>query len=418
MELKRALLIACAILLIIGCSSPKKEVNDSSHRKDSFYKSVQLGEYGIGFCDTVIYNRDIQFDFLPADGTSYSQYDYKGPTPLFLQIWHPIEQNDLKPMMFKDFRDRNLSPELQSVYDPLISKMDSFFVQYNIIEDFINYDSINYGQYSYFDVLDAIMTYETSSNYQIISDKLNFPVIVYHHGGQGLSDENFILAEYFASKGYIVVASNFHLPFKNKIYGYEGMEFDDTALPKSVIQFAKTLTISDQLYFIGHSSGAQVGFKFLYEDHWASAFVSLETTLEGRPVEYLKSEDGWPKLSNIIDENKLDYSIPILMIANTQEEKAFPLFDELSNSSMIQVSQKEQFGHESYTAGYLMRYLYRDMLKQPDTTILATQLYLYNEQLKLMDSFFSSLENRNPLNTEEYEKDFFFSIPKTNANKK
>lgn len=64
-----------------------------------------------------------------------------------------------------------------------------------------------------------------------------------------------------------------------------------------------------------------------------------------------------------------------------------------------------------------MRYLYRDMLEQPDTTILATQLYLYNEQLKLMDSFFSSLENGNPLNTEEYEKDFFFSTPKTNANK-
>jgi hypothetical protein len=147
---------------------------------------------------------------------------------------------------------------------------------------------------------------------------------VYHHGGQGLSDENFILAEYFASRGYIVVASNFHLPFKNKIYGYEGIVFDDTELPKSVIQFTKTLTISEQLYFIGHSSGAQVGFKFLYEDDWANAFVSLGTTLDGYSVDDLKSEDGWSKLSKIIDEHKLDYAIQILMIANTQKEKKFP----------------------------------------------------------------------------------------------
>jgi hypothetical protein len=75
---------------------------------------------------------------------------------------------------------------------------------------------------------------------------------------------------------------------------------------------------------------------------------------------------------------------------------------------MIQVSQKELFGHDSYTAGYLMR----DLFPQPDTTILATQLNLYNEQLKLMDSFFSSLENGNPLNTEDYKKDFYVSTPR------
>ena len=407
MKLKRASLIAYLILLLIGCNSSKKEIYESSHRKDSFYNSVQLGKYGIGFWNTVIYNSDIRFDFLPDNGTSYAQYDYNGPTPQFLQIWYPTETHNLKPLLFKDFRNRDLSSELQSVFDPLIAKMDSFFVQYNIIEDFINYDSIDYNGYSYFEVLDTLMTYQTKSYFKIISHKLDFPVIVYHHGGQGLPDENFILAEYFASRGYIVVASNFHLPFENKMYGYEGIEFDDTALPKSVIQFAKTLTTSDQLYFIGHSAGAQVGFKFLYENNWANAFISLETTLEGRAVDYLKSEDGWPKLSDIIDEHKLDYSIPILMIANTQEEKSFPLFDELSNSSMIQVSQKKQFGHESYTAGYLMRYLYRDMLEQPDTVELKGQLELYARQLELYNAFITAVTNGEQLNTKEFEKDFF-----------
>ncbi len=398
------------IMILIGCS-PTEQVADFVEQQDSFYNGLAMGEYGIGFCDTVIYNTEVRFDFLPKEGPGYSQYDYKGPTPLFLQIWHPIEQMNLRRMMFKDFRNRDLEPDLKSVYDPLIAKMDSFFVRYNIVEDFTNYDSIDYNGVSYFQVLDTLKTFLTRSQSKRIREKQDFPIIVYHHGGQGLSDENFILAEYFASRGYIVVSSNFHLPFENKVYGYEGIEFDDTSIPKSVIQFAKTLTTNDQLFYIGHSAGAQVGFKFLYEDNWANAFVSLETTLEGRPVDYLYSEDGWPELSDTIDSHKLDYSIPILMIANTVEDKPFPLFDELSNSAMIQVSQKEIFGHESYTSGYLMRYFYRDRFNQPDTSELRQQLIQYNKQLDLYSAFLESVRNKQPFNQKEFERDFIIMNP-------
>jgi len=416
--MKKLNLVTGVLLLIVGCNSNNKELNDNSNQPDSFYSTIELGDYGIGFCDTVIYNSDLRFEFLPSNGPSYAQYDYAGPTPLFLQIWYPVEPNDQEPMEFKDFRNRDLSSELQSVYDPLIEKMDSFFVQYNIIEDFINYDAIDYGSHSYFEVLDTLKTYKTMSSYRTITGNLDFPVIVYHHGGQGLSDENFLLAEFFASRGYIVVSSNFHLPFENKIYGYEGVVFDDTELPKSVIQFAKTLTTNDQLYFIGHSSGAQVGFKFLHDSSWVDAFISLETTLEGRDPAYLKSEGGWPKLAKIIDEHKSDYTIPILMIANTQEEKSFPLFDELLNSQMIQVSQKELFGHESYTAGYLLRYLYREKFIQPDTVEFKTQISLYSKQLKLYEAFLTSVESGKQMSTKGSEHDFFISIPNTNANNK
>ncbi len=403
--MKIVILISC--ILIISCNPTSQK---SSTDKDSYYDVIQLGEFNVGFCDSVIYNSKIRFDFLSDTSVSYSQYDYSGSTPLFLQIWYPLEQaGSDRPMKLRDFRKRNLAFDLRSVYDPLCAKMDSFFVRYNIIEDFANYDSIDYGDHSYFDVLDTLMGYNTKSNYKRILNRLNFPVIVYHHGGQGLSDENFILSEYFSSRGYIVVSSNFHLPFKNRIYGYEGMDFDDTELPKSVITFAKTLTTDSKLYFIGHSAGAQVGFKFLHQENWVDAFISLETTLEGREVEYLKSEDGWPELSNIIETHKADYSIPILMVANTMEQKSFPLFNQFPNTTMIQVSQKEFFGHESYTSGYILRYLYRDMFAQPDTIELKKQLRLYNKQLKLYDAFLTSVANEEQLNTKEFEEDFFLS---------
>ena len=226
------------------------------------------------------------------------------------------------------------------------------------------------------------------------------------------------MAEYFASRGYIVVAFNYHLPFEKKRYGYEGKEFEDTSLSKSVIEFAKTLTTSDVSYFIGHSIGAQIGFKFLYQNNWANAFISLETTMEGFPADYLKSEEGWPVEANIIADHKLEYTIPILMIANTREQKYFPLFDELTNAHMIQVSQKKWFGHESYSSAFLIRYLYIDMFPQPDAYLLGPNLELYAKQLKLYEAFLNSVESGQEFYGKEFEEEFYISIPNANANKK
>lgn len=416
--MKKLNLVTGVLLLMVGCNSNNKELNDNSIQRDSFYSRIELGEHGVGFCDTVIFNSDVRFSFLPENGDSYTQYDYKGPTPLFLQIWHPIEEQNLKPLEFGEYRNRKLSSDLKSVYHPLVQKMDSSIIEYYIIEDYNYRDSIDYSQYSYYDVYDTLKNYQTKSQHKKISDKQDFPVIVYHHGGQGVPDENFVLAEYFASRGYIVVSFNYHLPFENKRYGYEGKNFEDTALAKSVIEFAKTLTTSDVSYFIGHSIGAQIGFKFLYQDNWANAFISLETTMEGFPADYLKSEEGWPEEANIIADHKLEYAIPILMIANTREQKSFPLFDELTNAQLIQVSQKKWFGHDSYVSASLMRYLYRDIFPQPDTALLESQLELYAKQLKLYEEFLNSVNSGQEFNAKEFEEDFFISIPNTNANNK
>ena len=115
----------------------------------------------------------------------------------------------------------------------------------------------------------------------------NFPVIVYHHGNQGPSDENYLMAEYFASRGYIFVSANFELPFANHSFGYrEGnIKKPNTSTPKKLIEFAKSISSSEQLFYVGHSYGAQVGFCILHEEGLADAFVSMETTMEfGAPV--------------------------------------------------------------------------------------------------------------------------------------
>ncbi len=364
--------------------------------QDSFYKKIELGKYQVGFCDTIIY----------SDQQSYSQFGYKGPTPFFLQIWHPIKKVNGKIMTFQDYRKRNVPIHLVNVYQTLLTQMDSSFVWYNITEDFVDYDSIDYGNYSYFQVLDTLKQYCTKSYYEKINTNNNFPVIVYHHGAQGLSDENFILAEYFASRGYIVVSSNYHLPCEGKTYGhFSGIKDEAIHHSKSVTRFARNLTKNKKTFYIGHSWGAQTGITYLHEKGWADAFVSLETTLEF--WDSLKIETTWPQLNKVMKEHKKDYELPMLFVANTQNDEPFSFFEGIANATTFHVSAQEEFGHESYTSGYLLRYLYNDKFPQPDSLELKSQLNLYTRHLKLIETFFNYVDSNKKIDESEFLNDFY-----------
>jgi hypothetical protein len=62
-----------------------------------------------------------------------------------------------------------------------------------------------------------------------------------------------------------------------------------------VARFANSLSSSRELFFIGHSFGAQMGFRTFDEDSTIKGMVSLETSIE------FKSEDSvikemWPEV--------------------------------------------------------------------------------------------------------------------------
>ena len=65
--------------------------------QESFYDDIELGKYNVGFYDSLIF----------CEKEQYSQYEYEGSTPLFLQIWHPIAQTTHeKRLKINDFRKR------------------------------------------------------------------------------------------------------------------------------------------------------------------------------------------------------------------------------------------------------------------------------------------------------------------------
>lgn len=378
------------VLLLLSCYV----LNGSAQH--SFYSLLPEGAYQVGFFDTLLLNQE----------QNYQQYSYSGAAPIFLQIWHPIDPSIKgKTLSYGDFRNRNLSKPLSIVYDSLCKQMDKSFIDYNILIDLINYQAIDYSPASPQRVLDTLKTFSTRSIYYPLK-KVDYPVILYHHGAQGLSDENFIMAEYFASKGYIFVAANYHLPFEGLPYAHTQGAYNSLSFPKTVNQFIKQLSNEQAIFYIGHSWGAQNGFRYLYEEAWAKAFVSLETTLEFRK-DTTKLKEIWPDLYQLLSVKKQQYALPILMIANTKEDKAFDFFKQLGTQACYFASAKEEFSHESYTSAFLLRNLYNKRFPQPDAVPMQRQLQLYVRHLQLIEAFLLSVRERKELETAPFSNDFF-----------
>ena len=380
-------------------------------QQDSFYSHIQLGEYSVGYCDTIIFD----------DSLNYSQFNYEGPAPIFVQIWHPFVSTEHRNCIsYGDFRSPKVSPELEKIYTELSIRLDSAFIRYNISVEYKTWKEIDYKKYSHEEILDKLKSQKTKTSFKHLKQDSNFPVIVYHHGNQGPSDENYLMAEYFASRGYIFISANFELPFANHTFGYrEGdLKEPNTSTPRKVIEFAKSTSSSEQLFYVGHSYGAQVGFCILHEEGLADAFVSMETTMEFKwpikPLEHVKNT--WPVLYNTIVEHQKDYQLPMLMMANTRENPPFTFFNELfkdmNHPYTLQVSSKSNFGHESYTSIYFLRYLNRKFYKQPDSNRLKGQFKMYIQNLKLIESFLNNQLTNQELNINEFKKNYFIEEKK------
>lgn len=367
--------------------------------QDSFNKYIKLGPHGAGFCDSVIYNQDER----------YAQFSYEGKAPLFLQIWHPVQNDSSKKRLsLKEIRNASIPDPLIMVYDTLRKLMDKSFIDYNIKNDFVNYEPLDYTPFSVRDVLHSIHDYRTNSVAARLEKGSDAPIILYHHGAQGLSDENFAMAEYFASRGYIFISANYHLPFEGMIYGNASGIVDASSFPKTVTKFARQLTTSNKLYYIGHSWGAQDGFKYLHEDGWASAFISLETTIEFKD-DTNKIKEYWPLIYDLIARRKTTYPMPMLLVANTGEDKPFDYFKNIGEQDVYFATAQAEFGHESYTAAFHMRFLYNELYPQPDSLEMLDQMQLYELHLKLIEAFIGSTQSNEALNTDEFADKFFIN---------
>lgn len=368
--------------------------------QDSFYDHVELGPYSIGFCDSIIYDDEIQ----------YNQYGYRGKAPIFLQIWFPaLAGPNQKFMALGDYRSQDIPKELNLVYAELCKQMDASYIRDGITYDLTSDNPIDYGSKTYWDILDKIKSQKTRSIQASLPADIDYPVIVYHHGSQGMSDENSIMAEYFASRGYIFISANFHLPYPNTPFGLlpyhlEKESKHDQSTAKKVIQFARSITTHENAFFIGHSWGAQEGWCFLHDKTLTNGFVSMETTIEFK-TDSMEIKDKWPYVYDAIKTKRNKFSIPILLFAANEDNTNFDFFKD-SGTKMICASYKQPFAHNSYTSFYMTRYFLRDEIKQPDEEILLSQIKGYASHVEFIYGFLERIRTKKKLDLTKFQELF------------
>lgn len=369
----------------------------------AYYDLVNLGEYQINYSDTIIYDHEIQ----------YNQYGYAGDAPLFVQLWFPSAKiSNNKRLDFGEFKSQNVPKELLLIYEKLTDRMDEILIrdgiEYNIMTD----EPIDYGKYSLKEIQQKIELLLSRSIRSSFDSVLNYPVIVYHHGSQGLSYENSIMAEFFASNGYIFISANFHLPYENTLYGLLPYDLEkeskhNQSSARALISFAKSITSQGTVFYIGHSWGAQEGWCFLHDATLVDAFVSLETTIEYKK-DTSKIKELWPYVYDALKVKKNTFAIPILALAADDQSLDFNFFHGLSSKEMIFAAYKEPFAHNSYTSTYMMRYFLGTEINQPDSEILRSQIEGYNLHLKMIYAFFETIQKKQVLKRNEFDQYFNF----------
>jgi len=372
--------------------------------EETFYDYVTLGNYSVGYYDTLIFDDQIH----------YEQYGYKGNAPLFVQVWFPTNGTiNNTYMLLGDYRFTNLPSDLVGVYQLLSKQMDQSFIDYGIVYDLETDNPIDYGDLTTEEILTQIKKISTKGLRMSSLPKMNYPVIVYHHGSQGMSDENTIMAEYFASRGYIFISSNYHLPYPNTIYGLLPYQLEkenkhNQSAAKKVIQFAKTITTDSTLFFVGHSWGAQEGWCFLNDESLSSGFVSMETTIEFK-TDSLSIKEIWPYVYDAIQIKKNKIAVPILLFAATESNDRFHFFNDAGTQKMIHAAYKKPFAHNSYTSFYMMRYFLNNDIKQPDKALMLTQINGYIAHLNMMFAFFEHIRNKQPFDSTSFSADFYIN---------
>ncbi|MFN8208079.1 MAG: hypothetical protein U0T82_11815 [Bacteroidales bacterium] len=362
--------------------------------QNTLYDFIKPGEYQVGFRDTIVFNKDLQ----------YEAFGYSGMKPNFIQIWYPLCGKATSPdyLKFKNFLEMPDANRLSTVQLQLKKYYQEAVIRDFIEENLVSGEANDFGKFTYEDILHLIGETETISIGHNDFKSSNFPVIVYHHGSQSFPSENYAMAEYFASRGFIFVASNFHLPYENSLYGLKPfnkiIKGEEEQSLKFILEFAKTLTKSTFVFFIGHSLGAQMGLRTFDEDTTIKGLVSLETTIEFK-TEPEKIKEMWPEVFQKVMTGS--YPFPILFCAATGQEKPFAFFENINSSRTIFASTKTEFEHNAYLSSFYLRLFLGNNVKQTDTAILQDRLLVYNKQLELINEFINGiLKGENKLKNE------------------
>ncbi len=324
-----------ALLLMVSMRAP------GAAQASPYWGDLEPGPHDVGFRSEWLLDFGRSYRATFDDGSSYG--GEKAPRPLLVNLWYPAPPDPSAPRMrHRDY----LSIESD---DPDLAAFAAALRRYNlevIAREVtgLELDELDDPARARFE---ATLDARTVSRRGAPVAEGRFPVVIYHAGHGSSFEDNAVLCELLASHGYIVIGSAFQHGDGSGL----GTDTDAGSIADidALVRFARGLDHAEwsRIALIGHSGGAQLGFRYAARPGSAiDAFVSLDTTEDY----YGLSATFWSFPAEVL-ENRDHVTVPILVAANSHA--VFLLADSLASADRYYLTVRDVAHNEFISQGLM-----------------------------------------------------------------
>ncbi len=232
--------------------------------------------------------------------------------------------------------------------------------------------------------------------------KGKFPVIIYHQGLGGTPDDAFLLCEFFASHGFIVVNSAYQSNDCSYLNTGWDLDISFTEIDFLVNFISREISNANmsKLVGMGHSYGAQAMLAYASVSSTPFvAFLIFDTTAD---YEKTYSHEGFNKLKQRIYPRIKNMDKPLFLVA--RETATFRIIDSLTNCDRYYL-KVPGMDHEDFTSqGAISKYV--EIKNYPDSVELKTPYLNHLFQIQASLDFVRAILDKKPvkINTEVADK--------------
>ncbi len=305
--------------------------------------SIGQGEYNVGFKSLWAFDKERNYS-LQIDSLNTIECEKR---PILVNIWYPTMEKNKSKMTYGDYL--KIQGDSSCLSDISIKLID-----YNrevLSREFFGklYSKLEQTER---DLYDDILNAKTTSILNAEKANGKYPLIIYHSGAASSYTDNFLMLEYLASNGFIVLGSAFQkgdgstLNIDSDVDSFKDIDF--------LIDYAISTGLVDvnNITLLGHSAGAQAIMKYQSTGNSkAKNLILLDTTQDNHSLglNYL-----WPFTTNVLDNQAL-FNNNILVFA--EPTASFQLIEKLDKAKRTYVTVADLEHNEFISEGLIKRTL-------------------------------------------------------------
>lgn len=305
-----------------------------------YWTKMKKGAYAVGFKNICVFDTTRNYD-LNCGEQSQLITSKKLGRPILLNMWYPAEKNtNTDSLLVKDFFDFPSNESTAIFFRKLKEYQFKNSKVYAVNQNLSKYDIIKEGDTSLAGrelkrakIFEDYINSKTISQRNAVAISGDFPIIIYHQGLGGTIDENYVLLEYLASNGYIVINSAFQVGDASNYsdgwfvgVGDNEQTFTDFSF---MINYCRQNNISKskELFLSGHSFGANCAITYVGQGNKnVTGIIPLDSDYG-----YVLN-NFFPKKYNPFTVEKVNYYKDIPIFCANRSEAHFKMVDSLSQS--------------------------------------------------------------------------------------